>query len=407
MTVLHITQDGITDHIGQSQLAPYILGLADLGHDIHVLSAEKPGREALISRYRTLFDQAGVRWTIVPYYNRPPVISTAWVLWLLYRAAGQIVRREPVSVLHCRGHLAGFVGQRLKHRFGARLLLDFRDFWLDVRIDRGRFPWVYRILKRFEPGLIRQSDQIVALTRRAVELLQARYPETAARGHNVYTVIPCCADFAHFRVDEAVTARSAVLRTGLAMPAGSTVLLYLGSLGPDYLLNRMIALFGQLRALRPDSVMLFLSNNGEPLVRDAATAAGLPADSIRFANSGRDDVPAYIALASLSVVFINPVHKEGCSPTKLAELLACNVPVVANTGVGDLDILLSPDANGSVVVEDFEPATLRAALVSVLERRDGREDGRIRDASWGYSLEEGVKRYQAVYDALGETPASV
>ena len=43
---LYLTQDGITDHIGQAQIAPYILGLAQFGHDIHVVSAEKPGRAA-------------------------------------------------------------------------------------------------------------------------------------------------------------------------------------------------------------------------------------------------------------------------------------------------------------------------------------------------------------------------
>ena len=41
MTILYITEDGITDHIGRAQVAPYLLGLARLGFDIHILSAEK------------------------------------------------------------------------------------------------------------------------------------------------------------------------------------------------------------------------------------------------------------------------------------------------------------------------------------------------------------------------------
>ena len=40
MTVLYITQNGVADHIGQSQVAPYVLGLAREGHRIHLLSSE-------------------------------------------------------------------------------------------------------------------------------------------------------------------------------------------------------------------------------------------------------------------------------------------------------------------------------------------------------------------------------
>ena len=38
MKVLYISHDGITDHIGKSQVAPYLLGLAAKGYGITVLS---------------------------------------------------------------------------------------------------------------------------------------------------------------------------------------------------------------------------------------------------------------------------------------------------------------------------------------------------------------------------------
>jgi len=65
MSVLYITQNGIADHIGQSQVAPYILGLARAGHAIHLLSAEKPGRDEVIARYQRLFGEAGIPWARV------------------------------------------------------------------------------------------------------------------------------------------------------------------------------------------------------------------------------------------------------------------------------------------------------------------------------------------------------
>ena len=75
MTILYVTQNGITDHIGRSQVAPYVIELAKRGFKIHVLSAEKKGQDILISEYQQLFNDAGVRWTYVKYLNKPPILG--------------------------------------------------------------------------------------------------------------------------------------------------------------------------------------------------------------------------------------------------------------------------------------------------------------------------------------------
>ena len=57
--MLYIGHNGITDHIGEAQVAPYNLGLARLGNEIHILTAEKPGRGTLKQKYRQLSAEAG------------------------------------------------------------------------------------------------------------------------------------------------------------------------------------------------------------------------------------------------------------------------------------------------------------------------------------------------------------
>ena len=74
--ILYITQNGVTDHIGRSQVAPYLIGLGQKGFGIHVLSAEKPCRDELIARYSRDFAAAGVQWTYVPYRMSPPYVGT-------------------------------------------------------------------------------------------------------------------------------------------------------------------------------------------------------------------------------------------------------------------------------------------------------------------------------------------
>jgi glycosyltransferase involved in cell wall biosynthesis len=397
--VLYLTQDGITDHIGQAQIAPYLIGLARLKHRIHIVSAEKPGRDESITRYDALFEAVGISWTRVRYTNRPPLISSFWTMWLMWRAAKHIVRAERPEIVHCRSYLPLALAARLKRRFGGKYLADFRDFWADVGVETKRFKPVFRWFLKRESAALGPADHVVTLTDRATDLLIARHPHVGDGDRANYTTIPCCADFALFdpaRIDRLAVRRR---RERLAIPSEATVLLYLGSLGADYLLGDMMALFRELRALRPDSLFLFLINNGRELVEAKAKAHSIPADALRFASSERRDVPEYLALASLSAVFIRPaLSKAGCSPTKLGELFAMNVPIIANSGYGDIDRIVSPARNGSVVVGDFASSTLRHALETVLSHPAPGDA--IRRASGEFSLEEGVRRYDRIYRKL-------
>jgi glycosyltransferase involved in cell wall biosynthesis len=98
------------------------------------------------------------------------------------------------------------------------------------------------------------------------------------------------------------------------------------------------------------------------------------------------------------VIFIRAdLSKAGCSPTKLAELFACNVPVIANTGVGDMDRIIDLERNGSAIVEDFSEPTLRAAVDEVLAPG---HTTHIRENSREFDLEAGVERYAKVYAEL-------
>jgi glycosyltransferase involved in cell wall biosynthesis len=401
---IYLTQDGITDHIGQAQVAPYILGLARRGHRIHVVSAEKPGREALIKRYRELFDAAGIRWSTVPYANKPPLVSSFVVLWRMYVLARAIMRREGQRIIHCRAYLPLELAVRLKAEFGAKLIVDFRDFWADVGIEKKPFKFVYRHLKRREPHYICAADEIVTLTDAAADILMGWYPEAVGGNRARYHTIPCCADFEHFdqsRIDPDVVARH---RRELDLGQGP-VLLYLGSIGHDYLVPEMFRLFAALQRLRPDAKFLFLTNNKAEDVEQARLAAGVQREAVRFASVDRLQVPEFLALADLSVVFIRATQsKAGCSPTKLAELFACGVPVIANRGVGDMDQIIDLERNGSVIVDDFSEPTLTAALEKVLSVTAVQRDG-IRPNSLQFSLEEGVRRYDTIYRLLERDPA--
>jgi glycosyltransferase involved in cell wall biosynthesis len=402
MTVLYITQNGVTDHIGRSQVAPYVLGLASQGYKIHVLSAEKPGQDSLIAQYQQLFDAAGIRWTRVHYRNKPSVVGPAWTQTLMHRAAHRLVKTEGIRLIHCRSFPPALIGYRLKQALGVKYIFDFRDFYADggMRKTRGLAWLMYRRLKQLEAPMIRNADKVVCLTERAKEVLSQWYLKDVTNAAQRFQVIPCCADFSHFNLMRLSKAEIAYGREKARLQPGDFVLLYLGSLGPDYLLPQMLRLFRQVLAVKPNACFLFVSNNGKELVDCECDLQGIPRNRIRFVSADRNEVPSFIALADISVVFIQAdISKVGCSPTKLAELFACNVPVIANSGVGDLDSIISLEKNGSVVVKDFSEAILRTAVEQVIAFKETCTSS-IRANNREFALEEGVAHYGSVYSEL-------
>ncbi len=402
MSILYISQNGVTDHIGRSQVAPYVMGLARQGYHIHMLSAEKCGQDALISQYQKQFDDVGITWTKMRYHNRPPIFGQAWTQAIMHRAARNIVRRDDIKLIHCRSFPPALIGHRLKRELGVKYIFDFRDFYADGGLERTHGParLAYRYFKHLEGPMIREADKVVCLTHRAREVLSEWYLKDVSNRASHFQVIPCCADFLHFDTGHITVAQQQSARKMADLNEDDFVLLYLGSLGPDYLLFEMVALFRQVLAIKPGARFLFVSNNGKELVEKACAEQGVSSDCFRFVSADRDEIPALISLANLSVVFIRAGQsKIGCSPTKLAELFACNVPVIANTGVGDLDAIISQQKNGSVIVTDFADATLRAAVEQVIDTQE-KHTLNIRDNSREFSLDEGVIRYNNVYREL-------
>jgi glycosyltransferase involved in cell wall biosynthesis len=401
-TVLYITENGITDHIGQSQIAPYLLGLAGLNYRIHVLSAEKVERAFLLKEYKTLFENAGLHWTHIPYRRKPRLFSHALTQLRTYWHAKKIIKIENVCIVHCRGFLSTIIGYRLKKRFGVRLIFDFRDFSADGGMlkTRGLEKLVYRAMKKLEGTLLRESDKVVCLTDKARHLLSSWYFSHEPDVSQLFEVIPCCADFNHFSHEKISEEAVNLIRLELGILKGETVLLYLGSLGPDYLLDEMFKLFRQLLVVQPNSKFLFIINNGKHLIEKIRRLHKIEASRILCVTANRDEIPALIGLADLSVIFIRAdVSKAGCSPTKLAELFALNVPIIANSGVGDLDAIMNLECNGSTVVEDFSDITLLKAVEMVLDVKRSNPVS-IREHSREFDLQSGVEKYAKVYSEL-------
>src|SRR4051812_9913308 len=69
---VYVTYDGLEDPLGQSQVVPYVVGLGERGHQIHVISFEK--RPAKLRANERL--APNVTWTALRYHKAPTLPAT-------------------------------------------------------------------------------------------------------------------------------------------------------------------------------------------------------------------------------------------------------------------------------------------------------------------------------------------
>jgi glycosyltransferase involved in cell wall biosynthesis len=90
--------------------------------------------------------------------------------------------------------------------------------------------------------------------------------------------------------------------------------------------------------------------------------------------------------------------KRASSPTKMGEMLALELPVVTNDGVGDVTRIVEESGAG-VVVDGFNEESYRHALDKLERLKPDMDRWREVARKW-FDLDQGVERYDAIYRAV-------
>lgn len=413
MNVLYLLYDGLTDSLGRSQVLPYILGLKKLGHTFTIISCEKPERfERDRSDIQRIVDNAGVKWIPLPYTSAPPVLSTIYDVHQLRKTAEQLHTETPFDIVHCRSYITSIVGLSMKRKYGVKFIFDMRAFYADERVD-GKlwnqknpiFKAVYNYFKKKEIEFLSEADHSISLTAKGKRIIHSW--KTVQDQPVPIEVIPCCADLDHFHPSQIDQKLRSALKSNFGLSGEDFVITYLGSIGTWYLLDEMLDFFKVLVEKRPNSKFLFITTDNAETILDPAKEKGIASDRIIISPAKREEVPTFLSLANAAVFFIQPVFsKSGSSPTKHGEMLGMGLPVIANAGVGDVDSIIE-DTNSGILVKDLTPEAYKQAVDQIDDLLKIPTENLQAAAQKYYSLEEGVKRYNAVYRKVsGDTSRS-
>ena len=278
-------------------------------------------------------------------------------------------------------------------------LLRRRPFYVDcdddeVRGNRLPAAWQRAVFGFWQWLLPRLAAGVTVNTRHlATELARAGVAPVA--------LVPNGVDAGSFLAPPVATLKA--LRVALGF-ANRPVVAYAGSLAlQNHPVDLLIDAFAEVAAAVPEAALLIIGGGEDlPLLRDLAARFGLR-DRVYF--TGQLDyraVPAYLALADLSV---DPVRDDlvarARSPLKLVESMALGVPVITG-GVGDRAELLNHGAAG-MLVRPGDAAALAEAIISLLRDTPRRQALAVagRERAGVYVWERLAETWETIYASSG------
>ncbi len=204
-----------------------------------------------------------------------------------------------------------------------------------------------------EKILLHKSAHIITLTQAAKSILI----QERGIAEDKITVIPCCVDDARFAVD---SLKVDDLRHKLGI-WGKIVVVYAGSVGGWYCLPEMVDWFREAKkTIMPDLHFLFLVNNGKDIVQKEL--GNMPAEAYTITSVRPEEMPVYLGAADLGIAFIiQAFSKKASSPIKYGEYLAAGLPLVANSGIGDVADLI--DGEVGYLVSEFSQSEYHASAM--------------------------------------------
>jgi glycosyltransferase involved in cell wall biosynthesis len=404
---IYICYFGLREPLVQTQVLPYLRELNKLqGLRVSLLTFEPELRRTWtvdeITRERESLSAEGITWYRLPYHQRPSVLATAYDIAAGTAFMFNLLRREQVDIIHCRVHVPALIGMlaRTLSRRKPRILFDIRGFMPEEYTDAGVWPeggWLYRVAKRIERWLIRESDGFVVLTEKAREIL---FPESKETGADSFgrpvEVIPCCVDLD--RLAGATAAARERLREEWGV-TGRRVIVYVGSFGGWYLTDSMLEFFATARRQDPGTFVLVLTQR-EAGIAERLQELGFGAGDYLVTKAAPAEVPRFLAASDIAISFIKACFsKQSSSPTKIAEYLACGLPIIANRGVGDIDELLEKN-NVGILLDGLDTTSFLKAIDAVGELGDAAERSK-KVARDEFDLTRvGGERYRRLYTKL-------
>jgi colanic acid biosynthesis glycosyl transferase WcaI len=347
--------------------------LADLGHQVHVVTALPWYRNHAIEEgwtgkwVRTESTPWGSITRLHPFpgddksnlmRRAAGFMAYSLLAGVIGLRAGGWFRRADAVIAMSPPLTLGLTGKVVAMLRRSRLVFNIQDVFPDAAIDTGAITnrWVIGAARLLERMSYRSAAAITVLSDDLGDNVAAKLP--ASRASKVH-VIPNFVDTDVIRPGDRLTPYRAELGIG-----DEPVVLYAGNVGFSQSLDLVIAAAQQLPAVT------FLIN-GDGAARSSLEAAAELLPNVRFAGYIKPDrLCELLATGDVHVVPLKAGLGRVSVPSKTYSIMAAGRPVVAAIDAGTAVPKILESSGGGVAALPDDAAAFIAAIATVLERTD-------------------------------------
>lgn len=387
--VLYISYDCITEPLTESQVLPYLRGLSKENGIYLFTFNKKPVSAEFMEEVAKEYGLEKV--FALRYHKNPSLPATLFDVFCGAVRGFFIVVRYKIAFIHARSYVACAIALVLKKICGIKYLFDIRGLLADERADSGDWDKgsiSYRLVKFYEKVMIKEAAKIIVLSHAGLAIVE----DISAGAKDRTSVIPTCVDTELFTPPPRYEFINAPLK-----------FIYVGSLGTWYMLSEMLEFFKTALRIANESRLTVITWSDQGIVNSLVREKGIDENRVIVKREPHGRVPFYMKENDISLFFIKPVFSKKVScPTKFAESLSCGLPIITNSGIGDLDDYIKKYSVGAVV-NDFNVEGYESAIRTVIDMLKDRGALSLRCRSLAvkeFSLASGIEKYKDIYGSM-------
>ena len=397
--ICYISYDGITDPLGQSQILAYITEINKIFKaKFTIISFEKKSNNYKISNQKKELNQENINWVPMTYTKYPPILSTLLDIFKLNLALKKVNLKEEINLIHCRSYITSLSGLKFKSRYRIPFIFDMRGLYADERIDGNIwnknhmiYKHVYKYFKIKEHQFLQLSNHTISLTKSGKKEIQS----WGLPNLSPITIIPCCTDENLFRKKNVRD-----IRNKLNIKDSDFIISYIGSTGTWYMLDEMLDFFKIFNQKKPASKFLFITKDNPDLIFEKCLKKNISKSAVIIKESSREMMPSYIGISNFSIFFILPCYsKKASSPTKMGEIMNLGIPIICNTGIGDVDYVMNA-CMPELLVNEFNDREYERIVDLILTNYKVDKSTIVKTSKKYFSLIKGVKKYTDIYNQI-------
>jgi glycosyltransferase involved in cell wall biosynthesis len=348
ITALYICWWSLNDPLCQTQSLAYLRELTERGYRFAFITFEQEHyRLDAIHRKATQEELAseGIYWHPLKYHKRFPLLASAYDCLRAIFTAVFLIFRHRIQIIHSRASIPSSIALVVSWICRVKFLYDADNRLSEEYADNGHWSrdgLAFRITAWVEAAARRRADAVITLS----EILRDDFKrEFGVRAP--IEVIPCCVDLDIFFFDEKARKEC---RRQLQLVDEEKLFIYVGKIGPRYLVDEMFEFFRLAQKRLGGGRLLILSGDSPDDFHRLADAHGLGEKDYCVMYARREKVREWLSASDVGLSLLRSAGCErGSSPVKIGEYLATRLPVVITEAIGDYSNWISQNHLGVVV----------------------------------------------------------